>query len=174
MEKLLVCSYFVFSVTRRSLDGWILRYTLSHFLPVSFYFLVIALGIWNSDIEYNCTRSSRVLRAPTSRPVIFNFGPPLGPSGLLLGLRVSSSSLMSLSSLLLLSSSSSLSLLSSFSSSSSLLLSNLRHFKSTIVQFNPQKWIPSEILMIFLFFTSKIRLLGQKLASYQIFLQKAS
>ena len=43
------------------------------------------------------------------------------------------------------------------SSCSSLLLSNLRHFKSTIVQSNPQNWIPSEILMIFLFFTSKIR-----------------
>ena len=52
------------------------------------------------------------------------------------------------------SSSSSSSSFSSFSSSSSssLLSSNLRHFKLTIVQFNPQKLIPSEILMIFLFF----------------------
>ena len=65
---------------------------------------------------------------------------------------------------LLLSSSSSLSLLSSlssFSSSSSLLLSNLRHFKLTIVQFNPQKWIPSKILMIFFFLLPKSDICSQ-------------
>ena len=57
--------------------------------------------------------------------------------------------------------SSSFSSFSSSSSSSSLLLSNLRHFKSTIVQFNPQKWIPSEILMIFLFLLPKSDICGQ-------------
>ena len=39
---------------------------------------------------------------------------------------------------------------------------------------NPARWIPIEILMIFLFFTSQIRLLGQKLALYQVFIQKSS
>ena len=89
------------------------------------------------------TRSLGALRTPTSsmRP----FGPPLGSSGLLLALRASSSSLMLLSSLLLLS-----------SSSSSLSLSNLIHFELINVQFNPQKWIPGEILMIFLFLDLKL------------------
>ena len=41
---------------------------------------------------------------------------------------------------------------------------NLSHSQSICVKFNPQKWIPLEILIIFLFFTFKIRCLVQKLA----------
>ena len=41
---------------------------------------------------------------------------------------------------------------------------NLGHSQSICVKFNPQKWIPLEILIIFLFYTFKIWCLVQKLA----------